>query len=237
MSLRWRFSIALASLAMGAAILAAIGAYVATADQLRAAFDRSLSARAAELGSGPESGASDGDRDAEPDTMEGCPPDGLIEPAEAAQVVRPDGTIDVCLPDGPILPAPTTPSEGSVVLSDATVDGRLLRIATTRFHGGGTLQVARDPGDHAEVLSPLRRQLMAMVAVVSILAGFVGWFIARRLVEPLVRLRDAARRISTTGDLGTPLVIEGSGETRDLATSIDEMVQTLAASRAQRCEP
>ncbi len=34
MSLRWRISIALATLAMGAATLAALGAYFATADQL-----------------------------------------------------------------------------------------------------------------------------------------------------------------------------------------------------------
>jgi two-component system sensor histidine kinase MprB len=94
--------------------------------------------------------------------------------------------------------------------------------------------VARDPGDQLEVLGELRQRLVAMVAVVSCLAGVVGWFVARRLVRPLIRLRDAARSISRTGDLTTPLVIDGSGEIRDLATSIDEMVQSLASSRAQQ---
>jgi two-component system sensor histidine kinase MprB len=234
MSLRWRISIALATLAMGAATLAALGAYFATADQLSSAFDRSLSARTTELGGGPQPAVSEGDRDAEVVTTEGCPPDGLIEPAEAAQIVRPDGTIDVCLPDGPILPARTAPSQGAVALSDASVDGRDLRIATTAFHGGGTLMVARDPGDQLEVLGELRQRLVAMVAAVSCLAGVVGWFVARRLVRPLIRLRDAARSISRTGDLTTPLVVDGSGEVRDLATSIDEMVQSLASSRTQQ---
>ncbi len=234
MSLRWRISIALATLAMGAATLAAIGAYLATADQLRSSFDRSLSARASELGTGPKSDPSDRGGGPELDVAEGCPPAGLIQPASAAQVVGLSGAIDVCIPGGPTLTARTSPPPGTVALSDVTINGRTLRMATTRFHNGGTLQVARDPSDYLEVLDVLRTRFMSLVVVVSLVAGFVGWFMARRLVSPLVRLRDAARLIARTGDLTTPLVIEGSGETRDLAMSLDEMVHSLAASKEQQ---
>lgn len=234
MSLRWRISIALAALAMGVAALAALGAYVATADQLRSSFDGSLSARAAELGTGPKSGLSDGGGSPESDITEGCPPAGLIQPAAAAQIVGPAGTIDVCVPGGPTLPTRTSPTTGSVALSDATVDGRVLRIATTPFHNGGTLQVARDPSDYLSVLGVLRKKLIALALALSLLAGVLGWFMARRLVMPLIRLRDAARSIARTGDLTTPLVIDGSGETRDLAMSLDEMVHSLAASQEQQ---
>ncbi len=234
MSLRWRISIALSTLAMGAAAIAAIGSYLATADQLRSSFDRSLSERAAELGTGPKLDASQRVGRSEMGISGRCPPTGLIEPASAAQVVEPSGAITVCIPGGSTLPAPASPATGAVALSETTVDGRVLRIATAPFHDGGTIQVARYPSEYLGVLGVLRTKLIALAVTVSLIAGFLGWFMARHLVRPLVRLRDAARSIAKTGDLTTSLVVDGSGETRDLAMSFDEMVHSLAALQEQQ---
>jgi two-component system sensor histidine kinase MprB len=70
--------------------------------------------------------------------------------------------------------------------------------------------------------------------VVAVGAGLVGWLVAGRLVRPIVRLSDTAKRIASSQDLATPVVVEGSGEVHDLATSFTTMVDALASSRARQ---
>lgn len=229
MSLRWRIALALAALGAVVAALAAAGSYVTTARELRTALDNSLGAQVREVGAGPgRSGrgtADDGD----------CPPAAVLQPAVAAQIVRPDGSIAVCLTGGPLLTAPAVPpAAGEVQLVTMKVSGGSYRVAATPFHGGGTLQLARDASEIEDVLAALRLRLTALTLLVSLAAGLVGWLVTRRLMRPVVRLRDAARTIERSQDLSTPVVVEGSGELRDLAQSFTAMVQALATSREQQ---
>lgn len=230
MSLRWRIAAALAALGAVVAAVAAIGAYVTTARQLEGALDTSLSTRAREVGAGP-----DGARGRAIVAGDTCPPDAVLQPAAAAQVVRPDGSVAVCLPGGPVLPAPATvPASGQVLLSSARVDGSWYRVAAAAYHEGGVLQIARAESEITGVLAALRLRLGLLTVAVGLGAGVVGWFVARRLVRPVVRLRDTARTIAVTQDLATPVTVEGSGEIRDLAQSFTAMVGALATSREQQ---
>lgn len=233
MSLRWRIALALAALAAVVAAVAATGAYLATAGQLRESLDESLSTLAREVGGGPD--GEDPGRGREATDDGDCPPDALLQAATAAQLVRVDGAIAVCLPGGPLLPAPASePAVGQVLLASVEIGDATYRVAAAPFHEGGVLQVARDESEVTEVLADLRGRLVLLGVVVAAGAGVVGWFVARRLVRPVVRLRDAARSIAASQDLATPVPVEGSGEIRDLAESFMSMVGALATSRDQQ---
>jgi two-component system, OmpR family, sensor histidine kinase MprB len=232
MSLRWRIALALAVLGAVVAAVAALGAFLMTQDQLSSALDESVSTRAREVGNGPD--GPDGRADGSIDQID-CPPDAVLRPAAAAQIVRPDGSIAVCLPDGPLLPAPATEPTGDQVLLDTVeVEGSSFRVATHLFHEGGVLQVARAEAEITDVLDLLKVRLGLLTLAVAVGAGLVGWLVSGRLVRPILHLRDTARRIAASQDLSTPVTIEGSGELRDLAASFTTMVDALASSRAQQ---
>ena len=66
------------------------------------------------------------------------------------------------------------------------------------------------------------------------LASVLGWLVARRIVRPVVHLRDTAESIATTQDLTTPIRADGPGEVGSLARSFTTMVGALATSREQQ---
>jgi len=84
------------------------------------------------------------------------------------------------------------------------------------------------------LLSRLRLQLAAVVVIATAVAAALGWGVARRLVRPIVRLRDATHRIATTRDLSTPIDVEGPGEVGSLAASFSTMVAELGRSQEQQ---
>ena len=232
MSLRWRIALALAALGAVVATLAAVGAFITTARELRGAIDASVSTSAREVGNGPDD---TGDRDGAPLDQIDCPPDAILRPAAAAQIVRPDGSIAVCLPGGPVLPIPAIdPTGDEVLLVSAEVDGASFRVAAHRYYEGGILQIARSEAEVTDVLRALSLRLGLLTLVVGLGAGLVGWLVAGRLVRPIVHLRDTTRRIAATQELETPVLIEGAGEIRDLAASFTTMIDALSSSRMQQ---
>jgi two-component system, OmpR family, sensor histidine kinase MprB len=240
MSLRWRIAIALGGLAALAAAVACTAAYLTARDQLSDSLDRAMRAEALEIGAGPDGAITDDadgdaggrvDLDAEAD---GCPPAALLPVAAAAQISD-AGVVSVCLPGGPLLPAVAAPpAAGEVAFTSITVDGMPLRVSATPFHLGGVLQIARSEQADQEVLAALRTRLVLVTLLVAAGAAVVGWLIARRLVRPVLALRDAAQRIAVDEDLTRPVPVKSSGEIRDLATSFTSMVDALATSREQQ---
>lgn len=153
MTLRWQIALAVAAIVAAVSAAAAVGAYVSTERQLAATADDTLTATAREVGNGPDGDTDGGPLDGDlPGAGEGCPPAGLLEPAAAAQIVHPDGTITSCVSDGVTLPpVASRPTGSTVTLDTVSADGTTLRVATVEFHGGGWLQVARD-GEEAETV-------------------------------------------------------------------------------------
>ena len=78
----------------------------------------------------------------------------------------------------------------------------------------------------------IRLLLLALAGVAA--AAALGWWLARRIVRPVVKLRDTAEQIASTQDLTTPIPADGDGEVGSLARSFTTMVDALATSRAQQ---
>ncbi|MFJ4653111.1 ATP-binding protein [Nocardia sp. NPDC088792] len=87
------------------------------------------------------------------------------------------------------------------------------------------------PKSTVEQMITQRTQRVLAVAVVStLLAGWLGWFVARRAVLPLRELTDATR------DVGSVLHLDVSPqhattETNELATAMNEMLDHIAEER------
>ncbi len=87
---------------------------------------------------------------------------------------------------------------------------------------------ARGNGDPQRLLVQL-----TVVALLTALACLLAaWFAARRLVTPLTRLADAAAGVAS-GDLGRPLLVDGSDEVGEVGLAFLRMRDALAASQAE----
>lgn len=239
MSLRWRIVLAMAAVATLVGALAAAGAYVATSRQLYAAVDDSLVARAGVLNREPGRDAGRLRPGRLPGLVRGgCPTAGSLQPAVAAQLVSAGGGVTSCIDGGPELPVErhrlAAALAGRPQLQTVTIDGFNYRVLTVARRGGGALQLARDLDEVGGVLATLRLRLLTVAAAGIVLAGVLGWLVARRIVRPVVRLRDTAESIATTQDLSTPIPVEGPGEVGSLAQSFTTMVAALATSREQQ---
>jgi two-component system sensor histidine kinase MprB len=224
MSLRWRIAVGLAVIAGIVCAAAATGAYLSTKAQLQNSIDESLVQRThdANQRGGPRPGFPGGFDD------DDCPQPGALQPASAAQLVDEDGSITQCILGGPVLPV------GDVGFDTVTIDGTDYRMLTSPWHEGGLIQIARDLYEMQDVLATLRTQLLLLAVGGVAAAAAFGWWLARRIVRPVVRLRDTVEQIATTQDLSTPIPNDGDGEVGSLARSFTTMVDALATSRAQQ---
>ncbi len=227
MSLRWRIAVGLAVIAGVVCAAAATGAYLSTKQQLQNSVDESLLARTREVnndrgpGGGGRPGPGGGPRN-------DCPQPGDLQPASAAQIVAPDGTITQCILGGPLLPVT------DVGFQTTNIDGTPYRILTSSWHEGGVIQIARDLEESQAVLADMRLRLFLLALGGTVAAAALGWWLARRIVRPVVKLRDTAEQIASTQDLTTPIPADGDGEVGSLARSFTTMVDALATSRAQQ---
>ncbi len=269
LSLRWRIAAGLGVIAAVVAALASVTSYLSTADRLEQGVDETLLATARELddaqdrrGANPgpanpnasvptrpvpttPSGATvpvaafpaqQGGGFTRPD---GCPPVGLLQPADGAQLLSAGGAVTVCIEEGLTLPVDATDRDlmgqaGETRLRTASVDGARLRIVTIGRADGSALQVARDLQEVDHVLASLRLRLGSIgLAGVAAAVG-LGWLVARRVIEPVERLRVTAERIAVTQDLSTSVPVGGAAEIGSLATSFTTMVDALATSRREQ---
>jgi two-component system sensor histidine kinase MprB len=231
MSLRWRIALGLALIAAIVGAAAATGAYVSTAQQLENGVDESLLSRTRDANAGPL-----GPRARRP-AFAGCPQPGELQPAAAAQLVNDAGAITQCIAGGPVLPvddADLAVGIGDHRFQTVAIDGGEYRMLTSPWRGGGVLQIARNLAEIDEVLSRLRNRLLVLTLAGVAAAALFGWWLARRIVRPVVRLRDTAEQIASTQDLTTPIPVDGEGEVGSLARSFTTMVHALATSREQQ---
>ncbi len=114
------------------------------------------------------------------------------------------------------------------------VDGTPYRILTSSWHEGGVIQIGRDLEESQAVLADMRLRLFLLALAGTVAAAALGWWFARRIVRPVVKLRDTAEQIASTQDLTTPIPADGDGEVGSLARSFTTMVDALATSRAQQ---
>lgn len=231
MSLRWRIALGLALIAAIVGTAAAAGAYLSTAQQLENGVDESLVSRTRDANIGPL-----GPRSRRP-VFAGCPQPGELQPAAAAQLVSPSGAITQCIAGGPMLPVYDADLEvglGDHRFQTVAIEGNEYRMLTSPWRGGGVLQIARNLAEIEDVLSRLRNRLVVLTLAGVAAAALFGWWLARRIVRPVVNLRDTAEQIANTQDLTTPIPVDGEGEVGSLARSFTTMVHALATSREQQ---
>jgi two-component system, OmpR family, sensor histidine kinase MprB len=240
MSLRWRIAISLATVAALVGVLATGGAYFATAKQIQKSIDSSLRTKGIELAAMGRSGPNrqQGGRGQQPAERHGCPQAANFAGAVGAQITEIDGTKTPCYlgatNDLPFTPADAKSTATNPVLRTVRIDRREYRLVTVPWHEGGYIQMMRSLDEGHEVLESLIGRLLALALAGVFLAAVLGWILAKRVVSPIIRLRDTAETIATTQDLATPIPTNATGEVGSLTQSFTTMVSALAGSREQQ---
>jgi two-component system, OmpR family, sensor histidine kinase MprB len=245
-SLRWRFAVGLGVITALVIGFVGVGAYVAVSDRLEGSVDDSLTARAAEVtkaASGSPTGRNgpdtDDDRDSAFTRPTNCPPAGFLQPAAAAQLVSASGTTTVCIEGGVVIPVAhddreIAKGERETYLRTVVISGKHYRVITVPQTGGSALQIARGLGEVDDVLSSMRRWLLAIGGIGVAAAVLLGWVLARRTVRPVEELRATAEKIAATQDLAVAVPVGGPSEIASLGRSFTTMVDALGASRDEQ---
>ncbi|WP_433502369.1 ATP-binding protein [Pseudonocardia halophobica] len=239
MSLRTRFALAFALVAVVVAGLVGFLSYRAASDRTTDEIDRSLRATAAAVaagrtevlepvvvrhGHGPD-GDHDGDHDGDQPLV--------------GQLVNPDGTTRFLGGRPETLPVSATDRAlatsgvaGATASRDVRVDGEDYRQLTTALGGGrGALQVATDAEESERVLAGTASRILWVTALVVVVAAAVGWLLARRITRRLVQLAGIAEEVSASGVVEREVPVHGRDEVGRLSASFTTMLGRLAAAR------
>jgi two-component system sensor histidine kinase MprB len=110
-------------------------------------------------------------------------------------------------------------------------DGVRYRVVTVQAdQPGQALVIAQSLRPQERVLAKLGAVMLFFGVVGVIIAGAVGWAVARNGLRPVRRLTASVEDIARTEDL-RPLRVEGDDEIARLAISFNHMLTALAASR------
>ncbi len=123
---------------------------------------------------------------------------------------------------------------GRTILADVDLGRDRYRVLFIGLDGG-LVQVGRDLRETDRVLDALRERTIALVAVVTGLAGAVGAAITGRMTRPLRRLTEAAATVEETGSLDVDLPARRSrDEVGRLSEAFSRMMAALSRSRADQ---
>lgn len=115
-------------------------------------------------------------------------------------------------------------------LIGTSVKGVRVRLLTTGLPGGGAVQLARPLREVDTTLRHIRWILLLVALGGVALAVVLGRVIAARTMRPLARLTSTAEQVTATQDLGHRIDDGGPDEIGRLATSFNEMLDTLQGS-------
>jgi two-component system sensor histidine kinase MprB len=101
------------------------------------------------------------------------------------------------------------------------------REASDRYYA---LLLGRPLGPTDQILRILAFSLLTFGLLAVLVAGAIGWVIARSGLEPIQRLTDAVIRVTETDEL-EPIELGGMDELTDLTRSFNTMMATLDSSR------
>jgi heavy metal sensor kinase len=97
----------------------------------------------------------------------------------------------------------------------------------------GWVQTMQSLSSTEEYLDQLRTALLLGIGLLSLLAGFAGYFLAARALSPIDRITSTARSISTK-DMSARLNLPDNGdEVSRLANTFDEMLARIASGFAR----
>lgn len=94
----------------------------------------------------------------------------------------------------------------------------------------GFLQIVIDTQRYAENLTHIRDALLLTLPIVLLFTGLLGWLLATRSLQPLLKITKTARQISGA-NLNERIPTSGSGDELDqLATTLNEMIVRIEHS-------
>jgi two-component system OmpR family sensor kinase len=130
--------------------------------------------------------------------------------------------------------------DGRPLYEDVAVEGTRLRLYTTPVVASGQtigfVQVARSTRQVEETLAGLRDALLVGNTGLVLVAAVVGWFLARRSLEPVRRIARTAKEIESSGHLDRRVAYQGPrDDLGELAVAFNNMLDRLEATfSAQR---
>lgn len=119
------------------------------------------------------------------------------------------------------------------LIFDRELDGETYRVLVSS-NASGALMVGRSLVDVETTLDGLRGWLVVISVTGSLLAAFLGWLVADRVLRPVSRLAAATEQVAETRRFDADLRVEGKDELGALARSFNTMLSTLRASRDQQ---
>lgn len=253
MNLRWKIGGGMALIAAMVSIAGSLAAYTSTDAELSQSVDNSLLDSAARVLNIPANRVDDHDGDSNegddhndvnhPVRQSDLCPLALLQPVDAAQLIYPDGSVEPCFTDSPVLPsdendlAIATSGDGdldNVHLHTVSVDGTDYRVITVAWFNNGALQSARDLHVVEDVLSGMRIRLLLAGIFATLGAWILGWLIAGRIAKPIRRLSAVASEVATSRDLSINVPVYGTGEVSELGRSFSSMMNALSTSLEQQ---
>jgi two-component system sensor histidine kinase MprB len=240
MSFRRRLLLASAAAVAAAVALAAVLAYVVVRDTLRDQIDSSLRNAAEPFAVRP------------PEPTEAPPGkastnaifqrSALEGPVVFAQVFSERGGTAVGVSKNAPVPLASrgelqavAKGKRNAFFSERELNGRHLRVYTTRIQDGGAVQVARPLTEVDDALGKLRIGLGGVILAGVGLALALGRLATRAAVKPVAQLTETAEHVARTRDLTRRIEADGDDELSRLAGSFNTMLAALEHSqRAQR---
>ena len=107
---------------------------------------------------------------------------------------------------------------------------RIVAVPLTDADKHYALLLGRPLGPTDQILRILAFSLLTFGLLAVLVAGAIGWVIARSGLQPIQRLTDAVIRVTETDQL-EPIELGGMDELTDLTRSFNTMMGTLASSR------
>jgi len=252
-TLRAKLAIALAALAAFTTVVVGSASYFSTSNVLRRQIDNSLDAAARRLAAAP---AQDGPVQGAPD--QGGPDQGgpVDLPDRPGRLLDGRGfeqiLVQVLDVDGRVVSAPSSgelpvdrrdrgiaagTSRRPSARRTVELDGEEYRMLTVQVVGSdrspsGAVQLARSTSEIGVIVRSTRNRTLVLVLVMSAIAAAIGAVIAKQVTKRLVHLTDAATAVAQSGQLDTPVPVDGDDETGRLGRAFQSMLSSLARSRA-----
>ncbi|WP_167837776.1 HAMP domain-containing sensor histidine kinase [Nocardia altamirensis] len=162
-----------------------------------------------------------------------------VRPDMTEQLVLPDGTVQPLTPGRP--PIPVTDEDRAIARAgqgsaenNIVVDGVTYGVLTKARPNGGAVMVSQNYAEVERVDDEFLWSTTWVTLIAALSAALFSWLMIGRILRPMRRLAAAARRISDTQDLTTPLPRSGTDEVGDLTHSFNTMLAALRYSRMQQ---
>ena len=146
--------------------------------------------------------------------------------------IFPPGTADHLVPSA-VERAIARTQVGSSARTGVDTAGTAYRIVAVPLSDDArhyALLLGRPLGPTDQILRILAFSLLTFGLLAVLVAGAIGWVIARSGLEPIQRLTDAVIRVTETDEL-EPIELGGMDELTDLTRSFNTMMATLDSSR------